>query len=240
MVTECLTSHPKIECYGAIFLPNIKPGDIFVPEGYPHIAYCDYHETTLGRRLAHKYWRKPLIARFLEEFYQTKTDAEAFGFKLMYPHTEKFPQIVPWLKANNVKVIHLIRKNMVRTLVSNEVAHARGAAHATQHMGLFTVKMDPQFLLKELKRGDRLIRKYRQVFGGKNYLEITYESFVKNREEESERVLKFLGIEPIMTLTTKLVKQNTYTLRQVLENFDEVAAALKGTPYEPMLDDKGL
>ena len=92
--------------------------------------------------------------------------------------------------------------------------------------------MPPRQLLRQLTRLSKQIHYYRSLLSGDRCLEVTYESFVANREAETRRVLGFLGIDHFLPLTSNLVKLNPESLEQIIENYDEVHAALRGTAFE--------
>ena len=86
-----------------------------------------------------------------------------------------------------------------------------------------------------MKRRTQLIEKYRAAFADKPRLEISYESLVANRDAETRRVLQFLDIDEFISLDTDLVKLNPDSLEDIIENYEQVAQALKDTPFEKHL-----
>jgi hypothetical protein len=56
------------------------------------------------------------------------------------------------------------------------------------------------------------------------------------KEEETRRLLGFLGVDRFVPLTSRLIKQNPDSLREILENYDEIARTLRGTPFESYLE----
>jgi len=70
----------------------------------------------------------------------------------------------------------------------------------------------------------------------KRHIEISYESFVANRDAETQRILDFLNIDQFVPLTTELVKLNPDSLQEIIENYEEVKQALSGTASENFLN----
>lgn len=99
-----LSSHPKIYCYREIFLPTNRD-----PE-----TYRTYRTAFLSRHLANLFWRKKLINKYLAELYAAHENMDALGFKFMYSQVRQFPPVVDWIKTNKVKVVHLIRTNLLK------------------------------------------------------------------------------------------------------------------------------
>lgn len=221
-----LSSHPQLQCYRELFLSKNRGA----------IAYRAYRTAFLGRRLAHLFRRKQLIDSYLTNLYTATNGVDAVGFKFMYGQAHKLPEVVAWLKEHDVKVIHFIRANFLKTIVSRRVAYARGIYHSTKTLDVIKVRLQPTQLKTEMARMRGLIEKYRGVFADNPYLEITYEAFVNRQDGETRRVLSFLNIDSFAPLRTDLVKINPDSLQELIENYQEVAAALKGTDFERFLD----
>jgi len=221
-----LSSHPRIHCHREIFLrKNRNP-----------IAYRAFRTASLRRRLAHLFVTKWLVYSYLADLYKVTTGVDALGFKFMYDQAKQLPEVVEWIREHNVKVIHLIRANVLKTFSSLLAAQARKVYHSTKPVEPIKVRLQPEELIAVLTRRMRLIETYRGVFADNPYLEVTYESFVAHRDDEARRILRFLDIEPFVPLTTDLVKINPDSLQDLIENYEGVAQVLKGTAFEQFLD----
>ena len=73
------------------------------------------------------------------------------------------------------------------------------------------------------------------MFKHQHYHELSYESFVENRDGETHRILDFFGIDEFVSLISDLVKQNPDSLEDILENFQEIEKAFKGGVLEKYL-----
>ena len=67
------------------------------------------------------------------------------------------------------------------------------------------------------------------------HIEVTYEDLVRSRSESLSRLLEFIGV-PGEELGTNLKMTNPWPLREMLTNFDEVAALLAPTEFAEMLE----
>jgi LPS sulfotransferase NodH len=233
---KCLASHPQIACrHQTIFTQDNKFK--FFSFDRPSSFYYKYRSSSLGRRLGHWFRRKRLIYECVDDYLHTlPNQAKAIGFKLSYNHVEKYPAIASWVREHDVRIIHLVRNNLLKTLLSLEAAKKRGLHHSTQKVELVKVHLHPRKLKRKLKIRARLIEKYRTMFTEKPYLEVSYESFGADLDAETHRVLQFLDIDEYMSVETDLVKLNPDSLEDIIENYDEVAQALKGTPSEKYLE----
>ncbi len=141
---------------------------------------------------------------------------------------------------NFTHFILLRRKNILRFLVSIEVA--------TKHNFWFQLKKKT-----ELKKINFSIKKYKylsesiegiktpmqevdSLLKGKNILNLTYENDIEQDPKKAyRRICRFINIKPTK-VSVNLSKTNPFPLADILENFDEIRAALHNTPYEWMLD----
>ncbi len=222
-----LSSHPRIHCYEELFLHTNHD-----PE-----AYLTYRTANMGRRLTHLFQRKQLIDKYLLDIYSPNgNNTQAVGFKLMYPQIRQLPEIVDLVKEQNIKVIHLIRQNTLKVIASHQAAKKRKLYHITRPLDCISkVHLTPRKVKSSLVYLTQQVQMYRQVFANNPYLEVTYESFVANRDYETQRILKFLQIEPFVPLTSPLVKINPESLSDLIENYDEIVRILRGTTFEHLL-----
>jgi LPS sulfotransferase NodH len=232
---KCLSSHPQIQCRHETIFSQRNRFKFFSFDS-PGSYYYQYRSSSLGCQLAHWFRRKYLIYNCLDDYLRTLSDnAKAIGFKLSYNQAEKYPAIAAWIKEHDVRIIHLVRNNVLKTALSLATAKKRKLHHSTQKVELVKVHLQPRKLKRNLARRTRLIEKYRTMFIGKPYLEIFYESFVANRDAETQKVLQFLGIDEFMPLESDLVKLNPDSLEDIIENYEEVVRALQGTTFEKYL-----
>jgi len=232
---KCLSSHPQIACrHETIFTQDNKFK--FFSFDRPSSFYYQYRSSSLQRQLAHWFRRKGLIDNCLDDYLRALPgNAQAIGFKLSYNHVEKYPEIAIWVKEHNVRVIHFVRNNVLKTILSLATAHKRELYHATQKVAPVKVHLQPAKLLRDLGRRTRQLEKYRAMFADQPYLEVSYESFVADRDAETRQVLRFLDIGDFMPLDTDLVKINPDSIADIIENYGEVALALRGTAFEKYL-----
>jgi LPS sulfotransferase NodH len=116
LLVQALNSHPNIVCFREIF--NFEwPGVDFNVEGH------NSHDADSLRL------RNTDPPRFLREqvFGDHVADAKAVGFKFHYDHLWAFEGLVQHLVADEgLRVIHLVRRNALRSLVSRMIADQTG------------------------------------------------------------------------------------------------------------------
>jgi len=242
---SCLDSHPQIYCprlptlfskYNLSPLKGFKPR--FLQADNPISPYYKYRSGSLKRQIAHRFNKKKLVNNFLSQSYAINQDADAVGFKVNYSQINRHPEIISWIKQNHLNIIHLIRKNLLKRLVSHKIANIRNLRHSTQSVEPIKVHIDPKTLLDDFQRRQKRLVKYtnrlKDTFEAP-FLEVAYESLVADFNSEIQKILKFLEIDTIKQLTSELVKVNPDSLEDIIENYSEVKQTLINTEFENFL-----
>ena len=234
-LTDTLDSHPEIRAYSELFLPERR--------GVPSYAAADlpYFDEYLAR--VPQSTRHPRVVhqiRYMRKLYADRPGVRAVGFKLMYQQLRKNAWMLPYFSAKRVRVVHLIRANLLDAVISYEVAQETGVFHARRGEDV------PQRLASispgELR--DRLEHMEWATARGRIWLErfrlpridIAYEELVGRREETFERIMRFLGVEPdVAVLDSGLVRADANRGLERIVNADAVRDALTGTRFEWML-----
>ena len=145
---------------------------------------------------------------------------------------------VPLLnEVPNLKIIHLRRRNVIRTLVSRKIAEQTGSykANATDSDGTNRVR----FTYDELKLGIEDTLQMESVgiekFHDKECMEITYEELVSSSEVKN-RIQDFLGVS-MHSLTTSLKKQNRGALSDLILDYTELKERFVGSDWEYLFDE---
>jgi hypothetical protein len=144
--------------------------------------------------------------------------------------------------------IVLERQNWLRKVVSSLVAHRKNAFHqaATSRAERLKVKLDIQRisidsdakpLIAYFDDWSRKFAALRQLVSDDRTLELSYERDIEGNPITAYlKCCEFLKIEPFSP-EVRLGKTNPFPLDEIVENWDEVRAALEGTTYEWMLKD---
>lgn len=234
---KCLDSYPQIACrHQTVFTQDSKFK--FFSFDRPSSFYYQYRTSSLKRRLRHILQRKQLVYDCLNDYLHTlPSDSKVIGLKVSYNHIGKYPAIVAWIKEHNVRIIHLIRNNILKTIISLETAQKRRQFHSTQKVKPVQVCLRPGKLKRNLARRERLIKQYRAMFTDQPYLEVSYEAFVADRKAELQRVLQFFEVEVdrSVSLEADLVKLNPDSIEDIIENYEQIAQVLQGTSFEKYL-----
>jgi len=236
LVIDCLNSHPDIHCVKRAFGLERK---IKNPTSDKHSGgFYLYRTKSIVNRLRYYAGRAGLINDFLyEDVFNKNSKNHNTGFRVIYNMSSKYPELADWAKDNDVKVVHLIRKNILKTYVSSLTAPIHKMHHPREGENISTVKiqLDLKNVIKELNARLNEIDIQRERYASCTYKEIFYEDFIENQAEESIKLLDFIGADSKHLLKSTLVKINPDSLKQVVENYEEIERALKGSPLEEYL-----
>lgn len=162
---------------------------------------------------------------------------KARGFKLFYYHPLDGGDAL-WrdlAAMRDLHVIHLRRRNILRTLVSREIAAAQKVWRQTQPgataSGDKTVAFAAGELVRRFLETRAMERRGEEAFRGHPILPVDYEDLVADPAGTFRAVTAFLGV-PARAPRAGLVKQNTEPLQQLVKNYDELKRAFAGTEWE--------
>jgi LPS sulfotransferase NodH len=245
LLASRLDSHPSICCYEEIFLPSV--------DSTP--ALRDWLE---ARRISQCCRVIPNVrSSFLSSLFDANNlrgNAGAAGFKVMYdqmalwprlaflmPPASRFfqdPALHRWLRSHRVLVIHILRRNHLKILVSQKLAVQSGRFHSrnppTAEMKVF---MSLAGLKSRLRRIELAERTARRCIDGLPTMEIYYEDYTGGAASEIDaRLCSALGQDlPAGGLTSPLRKLSSDDLRDTIANYDAVARHLSGSRFEHFL-----
>jgi LPS sulfotransferase NodH len=259
-----LNNHPSVRCYGEIFLRTYPAVD-----GFKYYCGANISRRILYHTLGQPYFTKSaynfvsnrLIREFLNDLYHNPYFTEpwkdistwenyqsrqkynietAVGFQLMYSQLRDYEYLKKWVTSNNINIVHLTRKNLLKLYLSRLVARKSGIFHSfekTENVIPFQkVFVDSKNILPRMKNMLKEREGIRNIFSRNASVELPYEDFFSNYKEVSQKVFSFLGLEDVTLEFPNLEKINPEAVKQIIENYDEIAKTLKGTPFQEFLD----
>jgi LPS sulfotransferase NodH len=245
LIATKLTSHPRIICYEEVFLPWVDSSpslrDWLDAAGRPQ-----WLRAVPGVRTS-----------FLDTLFDVDRlpdDVGAVGFKVMYNQLSLWPTfayVAPrggellldrslrnWLSVNEVIIVHTVRRNRLKVLVSHELAAQSGHYHSRDsESGNSSVAIPLLGLKARLRRIETAERVARATIRGLPTIEIVYEDYVSTGgADQDARLCAALG-QPVVKdgLSSPLRKVSSDNLRDTVKNYDQVAAYLSGTRFEQFL-----
>ena len=159
--------------------------------------------------------------------------------KLMYSQLKQYPWLLAYMVLRRVRVVHLVRSNLLDVVVSQETAQARRQYHAyaseaVDHsaVDLRTEQLVPQ--LEGLQRSVDRIRLLLRLLPAPS-IEISYEELGRG-DDTLAAVFDFLGVAP-RRVTSRFAKLNRDPKHVLIANYPDVERTLRGTPFERFLAD---
>ncbi len=223
-----LNQHPDLHIFDELFLDDLDN----------KIGFYQFWQKKIAddpRNLTYNYAFE-ILRTYLDNLTADQSAYKAVGIDIKY--NQYF--IIPWqmnlLARMGFKIIHVIRRNILKTLISdqlNKQAEQLGRnSHGTQSVNHVKVKLPAdQSIINELERRRNEIFEFRRHFTPFDYLELYYEDFFSDENFSSEtlapavikRVCSFLGVSvPDTDLVTGLKKTNPDDLRDLISNYDEL------------------
>jgi LPS sulfotransferase NodH len=148
-----------------------------------------------------------------------------------------------WLRdlhTRGWRVVALRRRNLLRHVLSNMAITATGVTHhRTSDASRELLTVDPAELLHWMQQRERVGGQEREALDGVPHVALTYEDDLLDADAwpaTAAGVFAHLGLDAA-PVDTSLRRTNPGRLDQLVANVEEVAAALRGTPYEQFLDD---
>jgi LPS sulfotransferase NodH len=182
---------------------------------------------------------KAIFFEYLDEVFAPRDGVRAAGFKLMYGQAGAHDHLGGYLVSRRVRVVHLIRRNLLDIIVSKEVAAARDVYHARvgDEVPPVRVRVDASTLLDRLRWQEREAERARKRITKLEleYMEIGYEE-LRTDHARFDGLLEFLGVEPCAArLSSSLRPVNDARHEEVVEDYAQVKQALKGSRFANLL-----
>ena len=195
-----------------------------------HEIFADHH-----RRVGEDFDRV-----FSTVFQPESKSTKMVGFKVFYNHLTE-DEWQKFLACQDLKIIHLTRRNRLRTVISLEIAFKTGQWTRSRKgsSGQFREKqliLDPSKTIKRMEQIEEGEAKTRARFRDRKILEVVYEELVQFPHSIFESVGQYLGTDGIDPGKIRLKRQNPETLQQLIINFDEIEAVLRNTRFAEYLN----
>ena len=165
----------------------------------------------------------------------------AVGFKLIYDQAREDGRRHLWryLQTDrDIGIVHLIRRNILRSYLSLQVARKfdhwiriRGRPH-----GGHRLRLEGGQTVAALAQMASQIAAMRSFFDPGRTIEVFYEDLCRQREAQLRRIQSFLGVAEL-DLRPALHKLPCVPLSRAIANYTELRQALRGSPWEPFLEE---
>ena len=231
LLSKSLNKHPEIFCDDEIFHFSFR--DYFSPHQFRF-----WKLRFLPKKLNYviNYPRTFLVLKkYLDKYYTNKAgeNFKARGFKLMYYQTFYTPGLMAYVRANNIKVILLLRENVFRNALSDLRARSTGIYHQDETEmvlnGLPKFHVDTTSLKNKMQHIIGQNKKLEKITEGTDHLKVRYEDF-SDWDNTMSRITSFLGVSE-QQIPAGAKKLNPVDLEEMIENFTEVKNWLAENNY---------
>jgi LPS sulfotransferase NodH len=224
-----LSNIESVTCYGELF--HVKPKVVEADKiRFPRFTL--WRQKKAGIRPFTTY-------RYLDEVFK---ENQTTGFKLMYIHALRNPEINSYLLSRHIAVIHLIRKNTFNSVLSSLVARQRGKWHFKEGESIpeeKPIELDPQFVIRRMRSKIRMITLAKTTLKASRLkqIEIYYEDLLADKQN-FEPIWKFLSVNfdkspPVWQLRKSTKKEPS----ESIANFDEIRDGLVNAGFGNFLAD---
>ena len=228
---HCLLSHPSIACEGELLINGmVKTPKIIEDFRWPAKIY---------RYVMAGAWNP---TRIMNQFL-ARDDAPVVAFKAMYNQMQSARVHDFFQQHKEIRIIHLRRDNLLKQYVSKMLlgkkrGQKRWRPHSTKKLPTVTTYISPQAAIKNMENTLAQYQKFESLLSQHHKIELVYETMIEGQcltDQVSQAICDLFQIEQ-RKMCCNFVKVNPNSLRQMIENYDELADALHGTPYERFLD----
>ena len=234
-LVSLLQSHPQIRAFG----------ELFTEDNNLYWGYSGYRT----QRIKELRSENPVL--FLEKLVYRPTFpaiVKAAGFKLLYSQPKQKHQKIVWQyleEIENLKIIHLTRKNIFHTYVSHEVAKITNQFtllknekdHGESNL------LEPIFLdYKQCLLTFEQIRNWEIEYGNffnkstQMYYNLVYEHLVNDLDQETSKLQEFLGVEK-QQLSSYTRKQSRKPIKEIVVNYEPLKEQYRNSCWSEFFDE---
>jgi LPS sulfotransferase NodH len=168
----------------------------------------------------------------------------ARGFKIFYYHPIDIESAELWhdlREAVDLRVIHLKRRNILRTMISRKIALSQEVWRIPSVRGQHPAgKMAVSFTPTELEQGFMETKRWEEegdeAFQGHPMVSIDYEDLVDSTDATFRKITDLLDVR-FVPPKTNLRKQNPERLRDLVTNYDELKSAFAASKWHVFFDE---
>lgn len=183
-----------------------------------------------------------LKPRLWVESHRRKHRASHYGFKVKIYQLSQAQGIddagafLQDLVHHNWKVVYLKRSNVVRQVLSNLAAFRNAQSHylGEEAPPREPIVVNPAVVLQGVRNRSGIHVDEAMALEGVDHVAINYEADLEDSAAQQwtlDRLAAYLGL-PTAVATTARRRINVGTMQELVENYDELASALAGTPWE--------
>ncbi|MEO1014987.1 MAG: hypothetical protein AAFX08_07340 [Pseudomonadota bacterium] len=243
---QALNQHPQIVNYGEVLGDWTLPGRLVRDRFTSPALYLDWlFASRTAFYAAQAVSAAARTRRGKPRHMRRRADISSIGVKEFVVNLRRFSLDAYLADRAGIALVSLIRENPVDRYVSvrlladtGRVSYRAGDEAAPQAQ----IEVDPGAVINELdliREENEAVRAIEDAHEGPVF-RLRYETFFGSSEQEQTDVLaslqEFLGVAP-RRLSTEHKRLRKASLARTIKNYAAFAAALKGSRYQPWLDE---
>jgi hypothetical protein len=225
LLVAALQDHPSILAYSELFIPG--------EEVRKSIGRCEGGEYYAEGQDAAEF----LSSAVYDRPYSPAT--HAVGFKLLFDQARgNERERNAWrflIDRRDIRVLHVVRPNLLDALVSYEVARRTGEwfreiGRSPEGPPFETLTLSPLYCSWFFRRATIFNRWVVRTFVGRPMLTLTFHELTGLFDSTMQRVYRFLDVAPV-AVKPRYVKQSVRTPELLVENYEELKQRFESTQF---------
>jgi len=179
------------------------------------------------------------------DFFADAGEAECIGMATKVRSLIDEDRFRSWILRNNAQVCYMGRRNIVKLVISevralqlNRTAKTYNARSKDEVLA--STSIDPlefhHYFTQRLGFEARLLNFIDTLRPTVPILEFHYEDLLSRQQQTMDLLFTYMALEPMDGLASDVHKNTSNTLRDSVENLDELILLYKGTRYEPLFE----
>jgi LPS sulfotransferase NodH len=140
-----------------------------------------------------------------------------------------------WLTSEPVKIIHMVRENVLRILLSHWVAKKRNIWHTEHRLDPASIHVDPDTIIPMLDELSEMQQLMTKRFPAPKAMRVSHEEFCRSPEILGQKVSDFLEVDLEPMVMPRFERTTPMETSYAIQNYDEIASVLRGTRFERYL-----
>ncbi|MEM6965888.1 MAG: hypothetical protein AAF573_14065 [Bacteroidota bacterium] len=265
-IVKWLNSSPLIRCHNEVFLAyhntsidsfgyyvsNVRKSPTLYKYGF-HWRFAGIEKNPISVPYTNAFMNDLFYSSEFTKPWEKLSDKETYiknenfdteklvGYKIGYTQYDALYGARKWIRDNNVYILQLFRKNLLKKHISKMMADKTSVWHSQDKVNNTKLNLDIKHALERIKiTEEKDIAVTRELNSyQKKVLPIYYEDFVADKAAFSEKLATFFEEDAAIfnNLVTSLKKLNPNKLPDLLENYEEVYNSFSKTEYRKFLHD---
>ena len=250
LLLSLLSAHPHIKTYGELFNLDMLPETSLLevlddPVTFLRRRVYQNHKLEIAaigfkmfyEHLTRDYFIKPVdvsdAAPQLQEKYTRFSNfiESNYAWEIL---DERFRTTWEFLRADqSLAVIHLQRRNMLHTLTSLKRAFVTSQWWSLKSGPQTThpVHLDPEECGRYFQKLSHSAAEADAAFAEHPKINVIYEDLIEKQQATLQRIFAFLKV-PCKSVTTRMKKQNLASLRETVDNYEQLKSYFRNTRWD--------